>query len=194
MDLSLQTLLSLARFTVQNPREGARMVMGANLPMAARWVALALMAVTSAILAHLAFALMPAEARLAMDGAMSSPLTSAVMQGGLMLIAVFVMHAVGRWRGGTGRFEDALILMIWLQFILLILQVVQIVTQVLLPPASVLVGYVSVGIFLWLLSNFVAELHGFSSVLMTFFGVLVTLLVIGFALALLLIPFVGPMV
>ncbi|TGD45141.1 YIP1 family protein [Pseudotabrizicola sediminis] len=194
MDLSLSSLLSLARFTVQNPREGARMVMGANLPMAARWVALALMAVTSAILAHLAFALMPAEARSAMDGAMSSPLTSAVMQGGLMLIAVFVMHAVGRWRGGTGRFEDALILMIWLQFILLILQVVQIVTQVLLPPASVLVGYVSVGIFLWLLSNFVAELHGFSSVLMTFLGVLVTLLVIGFALALLLIPFVGPMV
>ena len=192
MDLSLSSLLSLARYTVQNPREGARMVMGANLPMVARWVALALMAVTSAILAHLAFALMPAEVRLSMDGAMSSPLTSAVMQGGLMLIAVFVIHYVGRWRGGAGRFEDALILMIWLQFILLILQVVQIVTQVLLPPASVLVGYVSIGIFLWLLSNFVAELHGFSSVLLTFFGVLVTLIAIGFILALFLIPFIGP--
>ncbi|MDO9638666.1 MAG: Yip1 family protein [Pseudotabrizicola sp.] len=192
MDLSLSSLLSLARYTVQNPREGARMVMGANLPISARWVALALMAVTSAILAHLAFALMPADVRLAMDGAMSSPLTSAVMQGGLMLIAVFVIHYVGRWRGGTGRFDDALILMIWLQFILLILQVVQIVTQVLLPPASVLVGYVSIGIFLWLLSNFVAELHGFSSVLLTFFGVLVTLIAIGFILALFLIPFIGP--
>ncbi|WP_103333478.1 Yip1 family protein [Pseudotabrizicola formosa] len=194
MDLSLSSLLSLARFTVQNPREGARMVMGANLPIAARWVALALMAVISAILAHLAFALMPAEVRSAMDGAMSSPLTSAIMQGALMLTAVFVMHAVGRWRGGKGRFEDALILMIWLQFILLILQVVQIVIQVILPPASVLVGYVSIGIFLWLLSNFVAELHGFSSVLMTFLGVVVTLFAIGFVLALLLIPFVGPMI
>lgn len=194
MDLSLSTLLSLARFTVQNPREGARMVMRADLPMPARWVALALMAVGSAILAHIAFALMPAEVRQAMAGAMASPLTSAIMQGGLMLLAVFVIHYVGRWRGGTGRFEDALILMIWLQFILLILQVLQIVTQVLLPPVSVLVGYISVGIFLWLLSNFVAELHGFKSVLMTFLGVLLTLIAIGFALALLLIPFIGPVV
>ena len=191
MDLSLQTLLSLARFTVQNPREGARMVMAADLPMPARWVALALMAVVSAILAHLAFALMPMEAREAMTGAMSSPVTSALMQGALMLAAVFVIHWVGRWRGGTGRFEDALILMIWLQFILLILQVVQIVTQVLIPPASVLVGYASVGIFMWLISNFVAELHGFSSVLMTFWGVLLTLLAVGFFLALLLMPFLG---
>ena len=74
MDLSLSTLLSLARFTVQNPREGARMVMRANLPMTARWVALALMAVASAILAHLAFALMPVEAQQAMAGAMASTL------------------------------------------------------------------------------------------------------------------------
>ncbi|RGP37627.1 Yip1 family protein [Pseudotabrizicola alkalilacus] len=194
MDLSLSSLLSLARFTVQNPRMGARMVMQADLPMSARWVALALMAVTSAILAHLAFALMPAEVRQTMAGAMSSPLTSAVMQGGLMLAAVFVIHWVGRWRGGTGRFEDALILMIWLQFILLILQVVQIVSQVLLPPVSVLVGYISVGIFLWLLSNFVAELHGFKSVLLTFLGVLLTLIAVGFILALVLIPFMGPMI
>lgn len=193
MDLSLSSLLSLARFTVQNPREGARMVMGANLPMVARWVALALMAVTSAILAHVAFALMPADVRQAMAGAMSSPLTSAVMQGGLMLAAVFLIHWIGRWRGGTGRFEDALILMIWLQFILLILQIVQIVTQVLIPIASVLIGYASVGIFMWLLSNFVAELHGFKSVLMTFLGVLLTLIAVGFILALVLIPFMGPM-
>ncbi|MFN4153390.1 MAG: Yip1 family protein [Paracoccaceae bacterium] len=193
MDLSLSTLLSLARFTVQNPREGARMVMKANLPMMARWVALALMAVISAILAHLAFALMPVEVRQSMAGAMSSPLTSAVMQGGLMLASVFVIHWVGRWRGGTGQFEDALILMIWLQFILLILQVVQIVTQVILPPASVLVGYASVAIFMWLLSNFVAELHGFKSVLMTLLGVLLTLVAVGFVLAIFLIPFMGPM-
>ncbi|MDO8885151.1 MAG: Yip1 family protein [Pseudotabrizicola sp.] len=192
MDLSLSTLLSLARFTIQNPREGARMVMGANMPIGARWVALALMAVVSAILAHLAFALMPLEVRQQMAGAMSSPVTSAVMQGALMLGAVFVIHYVGRWRGGVGRFEDALILMIWLQFILLILQVVQIVTQVLLPPLSVIVGYASVGIFLWLLSNFVAELHGFKSVLMTFFGVLLALLAIGFVLAIVLIPFIAP--
>lgn len=189
MDLSLATLLSLARFTVQNPREGARRVMQANLPVAARWAALALMAVASAMLAHLAFALMPAQVRQAMDGAMSSPFSSAMLQGTLMLVSVFAIHYIGRFFRGTGRFEDALILMVWLQFILLILQVVQIVVQVLLPPAAVLVGYVSVGLFLWLLSNFVAELHGFRSVVKTLLSVIVILILIGFLLAMLLLPF-----
>ena len=192
MDLSLSTLLAFARFTLQNPREGARMVMRANVPVAARWVALALMAIISALLAHLSFALMPAQVRTAMDGAMSSPMTSAVMQGGLMLGAVVAIHWVGRWRGGTGAFEDALILMVWLQFILLILQVIQIATQLLLPPASVLIGYLSVGIFLWLISNFVAELHGFSSVWMTLLGVILTLFAVGFLLALFLLPMMAP--
>ncbi|MFN3846985.1 MAG: Yip1 family protein [Paracoccaceae bacterium] len=192
MDLSLATLLSMVRFTVQNPRQGARMVMQANLPVTARWVAFLLTAVASALLAHLAFALMPLEVRQAMEGAMSSPFTSATMQGVLMLVSVFAIHYIGRWRKGTGRFEDALILMVWLQFILLILQVVQIIVQLLMPPAAVLVGYVSVGIFLWLLSNFIAELHGFSSVLKTFLGVILTLIAMGFVLATLLLPFISP--
>jgi hypothetical protein len=191
MDLSLSSLLELARYTVQNPREGARMVLRADVPMVARWVAFALMAVISAILAHLSFALMPPDVQSAMDGAVASPVTTAIMQAGLMLVAVFLIHHVGRWRGGVGSFEDALLLMIWLQFILLILQVVQLAAQVVLPPVSVLVGYMSVGIFLWLLSNFVAELHGFSSVWMTFGGVIVTLIGVGFLLALMLLPFIG---
>lgn len=192
MDLSLANLLSLARFTVQNPREGARMVMRANLPIGARWVALALMAVASAMLAHLSFALTPPEVRAMMEGAMFSPLWSAAVQAAAMVFAVYSIHWVGRWRGGTGAFEDALILTVWLNFIMLILQVLQIATQVLLPPVSVIVGYLSVGVFLWLLSNFVAELHGFRSVLMTLFGILLTLMLFGFLLALLLMPMMAP--
>lgn len=191
MDLSLSSLLSLAKYTVQNPREGARIVLRGDIPVTARWVAFALMAVISAILAHFSFALMPPDVQGTMDGAVASPVTTAIMQAGLMIVAVFLIHQVGRWRGGVGRFEDALLLMIWLQFILLILQVVQLVTQMVAPPLSMLVGYMSVGIFLWLLSNFVAELHGFSSVWMTFFGVIVTLIAVGFLMAFMLLPFIG---
>ena len=49
MDLSLQSLIALARYTVQNPREGARMVMQANVPVPARWMAFAVMAILSAV-------------------------------------------------------------------------------------------------------------------------------------------------
>ncbi len=50
MDLTLSTLLALARLTVQSPREGAQAVMRLPLPGNAKWVALLLLAVISAIL------------------------------------------------------------------------------------------------------------------------------------------------
>ena len=191
MTLTLSHLLSLARYTVQSPRDGARMVMQANLPMPFRWAALALMAVASSLMAHLSFGLMPAEMQAQMGGAMASPFRTAVLQAALMLGSVYAIHWIGRWRNGKGSFEDALILMVWLQFILLILQVVQIAVQLVMPPLSDLIGILSVAVFLWLLSNFIAELHGFSSVGMTFLGVLATLLALGFGLAILMVPFMG---
>lgn len=191
MDLSLSTLLQLARFTVQSPREGARMVMRADLPMPARWVALALMAVVSSLMAHLSMRLMPIESQAQMGGMMASPIQTAILQAALMLVSVHAVYHIGRWRGGQGSFADALILMGWLQFLLLILQVVQIVTQIILPPLSNLIGFVSIGIFLWLISNFIAELHGFSSVFKTMLAVLATLFAAGFILSLLLLAVVG---
>jgi hypothetical protein len=191
MDLSLSALLQLARFTVQSPREGARMVMQADLPMPARWVALALMAVVSSLMAHLSMRLMPMDAQAQMGGMMASPIQTALLQAALMLVSVHAVYHIGRWRGGRGSFADALILMGWLQFLLLILQVLQIVTQIILPPLSNLIGYVSIGIFLWLISNFIAELHGFPSVFKTMLGVIGTLFAAGFILSLLLLAFIG---
>lgn len=191
MDLTLASLLQLARFTVQSPREGARMVMQANLPIPARWVALALMAVVSSVVAHLSMGLMPTEAQAQMGGMMASPISTAIFQAGLMVVSVHAVFWIGRWRGGRGSFADALILVGWLQFILLILQVVQIVAQIILPPVSNLIGFASIGIFLWLLSNFIAELHGFRSVFMTMLGVLATLFAAGFVLSFILLAAIG---
>ncbi len=191
MELSLRNLLMMARFTVQRPRDGARMVMASGIPMPARWLALVLMAVVSSVLAHLAFGLMPAETRASMEEAMSSPIGTALLQFVLMVISVQAVFWVGRWRGGKGTFADAMLLMVWLQFILVVLQVIQIVVQVLLPPVADVIGLASVGLFMWLISNFVAELHGFASVGKTFLGVLATLLVAGFALAVLMLSVYG---
>ncbi len=191
MDLTLSTLLQLARFTVQSPREGARMVMRADLPMPARWVALALMAVVSSVVAHLSMRLMPLESQAQMGGMMASPISTAILQAGLMLISVHAVYQIGRWRGGKGSFADALILMGWLQFILLILQLVQIAAQIILPPLSNLIGFASIGIFLWLISSFIAELHGFPSVFKTMVGVLATLFAAGFVLSFLLLLLIG---
>ena len=191
MSFSFPDLLTLARFTLQSPREGAALVMRADVPMPARWVALVLMAVMSSVLAHLSFGMMPPEAQAQMGTAMSSPFRTALFQLALMLASVHAVYWVGRWRGGTGSFADALILMVWLQFILLMLQVLQIMVQLVLPPAADLIGLLSVGIFLWLLSSFIAELHKFSSVGKTFLGVIGFMLALGVVMAFVLFPIVG---
>lgn len=191
MDLSLSNLMSMARYTVQAPREGARLVMQANVPKGARWAALALMAIGSALLAHVSFGLMPAATQAQLAPSMQNPIGTAMVQAAIMLAAVHMIHWIGRWAGGTGTFADALILMVWLQFILLILQAVQIVAQVALPPLTDIVAIISIVIFMYLISNFTAELHGFKSVTKTFFGVMATLFAIGFILALLIMPMTG---
>lgn len=191
MDVTFKGLVRLARDTVASPRDGARAIMAINAPVEARWAALALMAVGSAILTHLSFALMPPSAQEMMGGAMSSPFRTVLLQGGVLFAGVLMIHRVGRARGGRGSLPDAVSLVAWLQFVLLCLQGVQLVAQVILPPLADLIGLVGLFLFFWLLTHFVAELHGFQSMGATLAGILVTLFAMAFVLALLLGVFLG---
>lgn len=193
MNLTLANLLQMARFTVQSPREGARMVMALNVPVEARWVALALMAVGSAMLTALSLALLPPEVMALAGPQLPRPLVSAGLQLCALVVAVHATYRIGKWRGGHGSFADALLLIVWLQFILLILQAAQLLAQVLLPPLSDLIGLAGIALFFWLMTNFVAELHGFQSLLSVFLGILATTFLFGLVLAMLLLPFVAGM-
>lgn len=194
MDVTLPGLMRMARETLQDPRVGARRIMAIDAPMGARWSALALMAVASALLTHVSFALSPAATREALAAAMASPLRTAILQGAAMLIGVVAIHRIGAARGGTGGLPEAVSLMVWLQFILLVLQAAQVVAQVILPPLSGIIAFFGVGLFFYLLTYFVAELHGFRSLGLTLLGILGTMLLIAFVLALLLGAAIGPMV
>lgn len=192
MDLSLSHLFSMARFTVQKPREGARMVMQADVPTGARWVALALTAVLSALLAHISFSLLPADELATVPESALSPIVTAVIQAVIMVLSVVLIHWVGKLFKGTGSFDDGLILLVWLQFIVLFLQVLQILVQIAFPSVfSNVIGILSLVLFLWLLINFIAELHGFRSVLLTAVGFMGALFIFAFILALLVFPMLG---
>lgn len=190
MDLNLPSLLSAARFTVTDPRSAARMVISMGLPLQAALMALLLTSVLSAILAHVSFALLPADARAGFEGMMASPLRTAVVQMIVACAGAFAAHVLGRWRGGRGTMPQTVALLAWLQFVMLILQVAQIAAEIVLPPFALVLAYVSVGLFLWLLVHFVMELHGFRSAAATTFGILGTMLLLGFLMALLIAPFV----
>ena len=64
--------------------------------------------------------------------------------------------------GGTGRFEEALTLVVWLQFIFICVQILQLLAVLVVPPVAGLITLLAVGLFFWLLVNFrghAARLH-----------------------------------
>lgn len=182
-----ELLTALARESLSDPRQAARRIMALNLPFPARWSALLLVSVLSSLLMHLGLSLGQA-----MPGAAETPpfpmgpFWTVLLFWGSVMLTVGLVHHVGRWRGGRGRFDDALILMVWVQVMLLAVQVVQLVAIVVLPPLALLLGWIGFGLFVWLMANFTAELHGFAKLGPVLVGMVATLLALSVVLAVVL--------
>ena len=190
MELTPALLMRMVRETLVAPRAGAAMVLGFGFAPIVGWLALLLMAIASTLLTHISFAMMASEAQVFWGNAMGSPIRTAMLQWVVLLISVHAIHKIGRWRGGKGSLEGAVVLVAWLQFILLCVQILQLVAQALVPPLSDILGIIGLVLFLWLLTNFTAQLHGFKSLGLVFFGIVMTIfavsLVLGFVFTLLI--------
>lgn len=187
MTLTMANLVALVRLTLTQPRAAAAEVMRLPLPMSGRWTALLLMATLSALLMQVLGAMLPPA--VGPDGQPLQPVGPIVWAGMVtvgMMITTGLAHSVGRWRGGKGEFPDALILVAWLQFLQLLLVAAQILLMFVLPMLAPIVEIAGVLLFLWLLVNFVAEMHGFRSLGMVFLGVILTFVVAVFGLSLVL--------
>ena len=196
MDWNLPNLLSALRYSLQSPRDAIRQVIDSEPPMTARWIALLLVAIASTFLTLLSFSLVPSdELPPALVRSMGSPLSLAVIHLVVLFVSVHLLFRIGRFRNGRGSFADCLTVLIWFQIIMLAVQAVQLALQVLLPPFAPAAYLAGLALFFWLLTNFVAELHGFASLSKTFLGILVALagltLLLGFGLALVIAVTVG---
>ena len=197
MAVDLKNLVLAARDTVQYPRAGARAVIDMGLPMAIGGLALTLMAVGSAVLAALMYAAFPlpddptAPTLAVLQQVLSNPLQLALVQLIILGVGAWLVYRVGKGFGGAGRLSDAVALMAWLEFILLLLQVAQTLSMAFSPDLSQAIGLFGFVVFLWLLSNFTAELHGFASVFSTFLGIVGSVLVLSFTAAVLLALIIG---
>ena len=182
MAMTLQDITSTLRLTLRQPRQAARVVIGWPLSPGERWTVLALMAVASTLSAEVFVALTPEGVDPTMAMLLGNPVAFAAMQfGGLALMAGLIF-AVGRRFGGTGGFADGLAILGWLQVILVALQLAQIIAMAVLPQLAVVIGLASLMLTLWLMPNFIAELHGFRSAFKTFLGMMGSM--VGLVLAL----------
>jgi len=187
IDLSLASIIAEARLTLRHPRAAARHLIESDPPMQARWLGFGLMAIASAILTHVSFELLAQEDRDGIMLVLTSPLETAALQAVVLLATIQMVWWGGRLQGGSGSFPDALLVMVWLQFLMLVVQVIQLVLMVLAPALAVALTLASFVLFLWLLTNFVAELHGFRSLLAVFAGLVFGAVVLAFGLALVLL-------
>ena len=190
--LTLGNLLRLARDTVSNPREGANTVLSFAPERQALWLMFVLVIVLSLLLREFVavFAGFP------MDGPITGPMQGSTLALGLVMagflyLTMHAVHRIGQFFGGTGSFEETALLVIWLQFILICLQVIQIATLFILPPVAGLITIVAIALYVWLLVNFIAVLHGFTSLGMVFVATLLSGFALLFAFSLVL-TLLGP--
>lgn len=184
-------LAGLAQLTLQDPKQAARVLLAEGVPLRARSAGLLLVAILSAITASIQItgreALDPLSAFM-----LASPVRATIFQWLFLSVSVVLIHRVGRAFGGTGSFADALLIVVWLQVIMLGFQVLQLAVAPLAPAFSGLIGLVSFMIYLWLLTVFISELHGFVARGLVFLAMVITGVAAGFLLVVLLILLLGP--
>jgi len=159
----MQQLSALVRLTVQDPRAAANGLL-ADQVATANAMRLAVLVVVLGVLLSAGLAwVLPDRTDGLVDGLTLNPILFAIVQFMLLMISVTAIFLVGRIFKGRGSFEQALLISVWLQFFMLM-------TQLALVPVALVAAKLADGLhtlaifyFMWLMVNFIAELHGFKS-------------------------------
>lgn len=184
-------LTLLLQQSLQSPRSAARRLLDWQFPASTAVLAIALMAVISAGLTGVSMLVAPDQIDPNILKMLQNPLETAVLQGMVMLVMAMLVQGVGRMFGGRGRLTDALVLIAWTEALLSLLQLGQIMLMVLSPSLAAALGLFGLVLFLWVLASFIAELHGFASAGKVMLGLVATVFVLAFALAVLTVAVVG---
>jgi len=167
----LQMLKALIRMTALEPRQAAS-VIKANIPAYPQALQFAVLVVITESLIAVMFSDSDGSSGFQfVNHLIGNPLMLAGFQFATFGVSVGLTYGLGRYFGGTGTFLQSIVLLAWLQFFMLLMQ------MIMLPLTVVSVSLVqtialAANIFaVWLLTNFVAELHGFPSLLKVFAGI-----------------------
>ena len=187
MSLSITELLSES---LTDPLAATRRIIGLGLSTTTLWQTLFVAIIVTVLLEQAVFwisasgVVLPDPSNLTPPEAQilemtrfyaENPLFMVVLQLGIAAVAVGAITLIGRVMGGQGNFEDALAMIAWFQVILLLLQIAQTVVAGLFPPMGGLLALATLLIFFYLLTMFVAELHGFENTGMVFAMIIVSL-------------------
>jgi hypothetical protein len=170
--------------SILRPRAAARRVLGLELAPDALFQAAAAITCIGIVLGYLAMRMSGGAVDPVSAAVLQAPLLGATLQFGMMAVIAFLTFRIGRVFGGRGDFWGAAAVVVWLNAVTLAIQVVQLAALATVPPLAGLIAIATLFWLLWAFSNFVAELHGFASPVMVLGVVVLTVIVLVFALTL----------
>jgi len=118
-----RSVIDLVGLTFRQPAAAAQYLMTLGYPRQVLWLLVVLVSVLSVLVMALTQVLIPAQ--VGEQQIPITPMTYAAIVGLSLVILVFAVHMVGQVMGGKGRFDDALALMIWVQFMAIPIQIAQ---------------------------------------------------------------------
>lgn len=189
--MTLDSLQDLLRLTLSNPRAAAARLMALNLPVPTGWTAMLLVSVASAFLGFIGFLVSPIQGDPGIAAMFGSPMRTAMIQFAVLALTGVLAFWVGRIFRGTGSLAQALVLVAWVQVPPILLQLVQLVVMLLAPGLAPIIGVAGFALYAVLLTLFIAELHGFRSGVVVFFGILVTSFAVALVAAVLFAILIG---
>lgn len=159
--LSPSWLVEMTKLTLFQPRDAARMVKALGLPSVVVWSLFGLAAILGGVTSLLVVWLLSVSFP-EIQAASTSPIVFAVLAAVSMLVTAFAWVGAGRVMEGSGRFDQALVLLVWLQLVFVGLQWLVLISLVLVPVVGAILG-LAVGLLaLRATAAFIAELHGFA--------------------------------
>jgi hypothetical protein len=123
-----------------------------------------------------------------------SPIWHAVVLFASLVLSAGALQVGGQMLGGKGRFQESLLLVVWLEVLAIAIQVVTLLVALILPPVAGILGFLGLGILIWCIVHFARALHGFAGYGRTIGALLLgaVVVVVGISALLAMLGFGGP--
>jgi hypothetical protein len=176
----------LVKDSLVQPRVAAREVIGLGLGRDLLIQAAAAVTALGVVLGFVAVRLSSGEVDTVSAAILSNPLVGAALQFGIILLAGFLTFRIGQAFGGVGDLDGSLAIVVWLNAMMLLIQTGQLFLMLVVPPLAGLVAIATVVWALWAFANFVTELHDFQNPFFVLGGVILSMIVLFFGIAMIL--------
>lgn len=155
-------LSQLVMTTLTDPAGAARQLLDLRLTRETLWIALALAVVLNTAMQTLSGLLLPETPDL-VPQQLRSPTIFGALLFMVVTLTVAAISFVGRKLGGAGRFDEVMVLIVWLQFLRALLHALVLVLLLVAPLLALLLQLAGSLVGVYIMLHFVDQAHRLNS-------------------------------